>query len=623
MKKVLKIFLSFALVLFVTNLFGQIAVTKTDTIYIQQDTLVLRLDNHRGDLLWQYSKDLTTWNTVSNTEGDSLVLHHVDSGGYYRAKIVYGTCDPVYSDTTIIVYTTPTIETLPVSLILKYSAVLNGSIVFDGGSSITESGFYICKNKDSIASGIKILSENNVQKFNATISDLEPATNYFICAYAINNVGTIYGDTVSFKTDELEMIAFDLRNDSLGWDSWAIARDGSNFFVNFNGQKPASVYFQPDIIFDGYSIFFSDNGLPSKMVVDSTIYLFDNYRDGLFDIALILPNGYIQIYRDVQNGIDLSRYSLKSLKSSQSNDWLLYGLETAGQLIGVVTCVTGLLALPTGVGTIPGAALVVAGCSATVLSLVTDALLDDYSFLGLSANTASGIFDIIDCAGGDVMACATSIAGSALGITQEAIIYSDDNDDVATADELLVSDEGTFTDRRDGNTYNWVTIGDQTWMAENLAYLPYYIYEWSDDEPRYYAGISNETIYGIYYNYAAAEDACPAGWHLPEQNEWITLIEFLGGTSTAGGKMKSTAVWNSPNSGATNISGFSALPAGLMNSGHVYQQSYGYGCYWWSTDFCSGTGFFSIELRYDSSSISSYCASSQIEQALTIRCVKN
>ncbi len=78
---------------------------------------------------------------------------------------------------------------------------------------------------------------------------------------------------------------------------------------------------------------------------------------------------------------------------------------------------------------------------------------------------------------------------------------------------------------------------------------------------------SNAAIYGRLYNWFVLDDSCniaPAGWHVPTDEEWQTLVDFLGGVSVAGGKLKETGTshWDSPNTGATNESGFSALPGG-------------------------------------------------------------
>lgn len=116
----------------------------------------------------------------------------------------------------------------------------------------------------------------------------------------------------------------------------------------------------------------------------------------------------------------------------------------------------------------------------------------------------------------------------------------------------------TYSDTRDGQTYKYIQIGTQIWMAENLNYDT--ISSWVYDN-----NSSNAVIYGRLYAWETACKVCPDGWHLPDSGEYGTLINYLGGPAVAGGGMKRTGTtyWNYPNTGATNTSGFSALPGGL------------------------------------------------------------
>jgi len=139
----------------------------------------------------------------------------------------------------------------------------------------------------------------------------------------------------------------------------------------------------------------------------------------------------------------------------------------------------------------------------------------------------------------------------------------------------------TFKDLRDGKVYKTVKIGKQVWMAENLAYAPtrgnYWAYG-NDD--------ANVEVYGYLYDWYTALNVCPAGWHLPSDEEWTELTDYLG--DNAGGKLKATGtigagtgLWYDPNRGATNETGFTALPGGTRGT-------YGYFGYvgrhgsWWS-----------------------------------------
>jgi len=150
-------------------------------------------------------------------------------------------------------------------------------------------------------------------------------------------------------------------------------------------------------------------------------------------------------------------------------------------------------------------------------------------------------------------------------------------------DEYTVSYEartGTFPDSRDEKTYKWVKIGDQIWMAENLNYVTAYG-SWCYDDKE-----SNCNTYGRLYNWETAKKVCPDSWHVPSDAEWTELIDFLGGTSVAGGKMKETGTthWDSPNTGATNESGFIALPGGNRRSNGAFHLIGSYGRWWSSTE---------------------------------------
>jgi uncharacterized protein (TIGR02145 family) len=132
---------------------------------------------------------------------------------------------------------------------------------------------------------------------------------------------------------------------------------------------------------------------------------------------------------------------------------------------------------------------------------------------------------------------------------------------------------------KDGNTYKTVKIGNQEWMAENLKVKHYRngdaIPQVKDDDE--WAGLStgawcyyendskNNKTYGKLYNGYAVNDPrglAPVGWHIPSDSEWTQLIDYLGGDSLAGGKLKAITLWKSPNIGATNESGFTAFPGG-------------------------------------------------------------
>lgn len=203
-------------------------------------------------------------------------------------------------------------------------------------------------------------------------------------------------------------------------------------------------------------------------------------------------------------------------------------------------------------------------------------------------------------------------------------------------------DEGdnpeTVTDI-DGNVYNTVTIGTQIWMKENLKVtklndgtpmtLVLNDNDWGSNTVPSYSWCGNDAntknIYGILYNCycVMTNKLCPSGWHVPTDAEWTTLTDFLGGEDVAGGKMKEkgTTHWLSPNTDATNESGFTGLPAGYRHQWSPADQV-GEDAYFWSSTIREVSG--ENWLR-SLGTLGSDCSrfDNKYENGLSIRCIKN
>lgn len=191
-------------------------------------------------------------------------------------------------------------------------------------------------------------------------------------------------------------------------------------------------------------------------------------------------------------------------------------------------------------------------------------------------------------------------------------------------------------DTRDNNYYKIEKIDNQIWMAENLKYLPsvvssdsasfsepcYYVYDYEGTSVVAAKATTNYTVYGVLYNWEAAMKSCPEGWHLPSSVEWDQLVDYLGGWEIAGGKLKETgtAHWNSPNEGATNESGFTALPGGGRINSASFDNIGSHG-YWWSA---SETGSVDAWSRFINSH-HSFVNKINIAKGLgfSVRCVKD
>lgn len=168
---------------------------------------------------------------------------------------------------------------------------------------------------------------------------------------------------------------------------------------------------------------------------------------------------------------------------------------------------------------------------------------------------------------------------------------------------------GSLIDQ-DGNVYKTITIGSQTWMAENLRTTKYRNGEaipevtdstlWKDLSSGAYCNYENtkniDTIAsnGRLYNWFAIKDSrqiAPEGWHVPTFEEWIVLETYLGGDTIAGGKLKESGTqhWRVPNVGGTNETGFTALPGGYrMKFGNFYSIG-AYGYWWTATESATNT----------------------------------
>ena len=159
--------------------------------------------------------------------------------------------------------------------------------------------------------------------------------------------------------------------------------------------------------------------------------------------------------------------------------------------------------------------------------------------------------------------------------------------------------DSPFTDSRDNQTYNTIQIGTQCWMAENLnigtridgaidqsnnGTIEKYCYNNDEANCEVYGGLYQWDEMMQYTTVEGVQGICPPGWHLPADAEWTTLTDYLGGLYAAGGAMKETGTthWASPNTGATNSSGFTALPGGIRSNGNFYYGLSRYG-YWRSS----------------------------------------
>jgi uncharacterized protein (TIGR02145 family) len=191
----------------------------------------------------------------------------------------------------------------------------------------------------------------------------------------------------------------------------------------------------------------------------------------------------------------------------------------------------------------------------------------------------------------------------------------------------------------DGNVYNGTaTIGNQVWMIENLKTTRYSNgdsiettlsdisgestpkYQWA-----YNGDESYVSVYGRLYTWYAASDSrnlCPDGWHVPTDDDWTALTTFLGGEDLAGGKLKETGIthWLAPNTDATDVWNFTALPGGSRFSTGFFQYLGNRGFWWSSTEHSAPLGYFRTM-----SSLFGFVGrdGTNKQYGFSVRCIKN
>jgi uncharacterized protein (TIGR02145 family) len=190
----------------------------------------------------------------------------------------------------------------------------------------------------------------------------------------------------------------------------------------------------------------------------------------------------------------------------------------------------------------------------------------------------------------------------------------------------------------DGNVYNVVVIGTQTWMRENLKTTKYNDQTvippvtnsstWANMTSPAYCWYNNsidyKDPYGALYNWHTVNTGklCPTGWHVPTNAENDILFSYLGGAETAGNKLKEAGIehWLTPNTGATNSSGFTALPAGVRETNGTFYYL-GQTAAYWASDVGSGTfaGYWWLSLNTGTVNSDVYL----VKAGLSVRCLKD
>ena len=497
----------------------------------------------------------------------------------------------------------PTISTSVSSNITSISAMSGGSITNDGGVAITARGVCWNTNQNPTISDNKTSDGTSSGSFTSSITGLTPGITYYVRAYATNIVGTAYGNQVSFTTNSVLPVLTTI--DVLSVSSTTATSGGI-----ISGDGGATV---------------TERGLCWNTSPNPTI---TNNKT---------VNG---------TGIGIYTSSLTNLIPGTTYYIRAYATNASGTAYGNQIEFTTLFSTP-----------LLTTVSVSALASISAIVSGNISHDGGKQIISSGICwsttenpTVLDNKTMDGMAIGSfygSLTGLYPNVTYYARAYATNSVGTQYANQISFKTPSKVTDI-DGNTYNTVIIGNQTWLKENLRTTKY-----NDGTPIsnvidktawgeltigayvwYSNNILNKNIFGALYNWYSVDNndatkvasnggknICPVGWHAPTDAEWTTLTNYLGGESGAAIKLKEIGVsnWIGPNTSATNSSGFTAIPGGYFHS--LGFSGIGYFGRWWSTTEIDANSAWGKGMHYNSND--AYRNNYGKTTGFSVRCLKD
>jgi uncharacterized protein (TIGR02145 family) len=485
----------------------------------------------------------------------------------------------------------PRVTTSTVASITDTTAVCGGNVTSDGGLTVTARG--VCW---SIAQNPTIASDttrngSGTGTYISTLKHLLPNTTYYVRAYATNSLGTGYGNQITFATQtalpRVTTATITAITESTATGGGNVTSDGG-LTVTARGIC-WSISVNPTTANSH-----TTNGTGTGSFTGSLTSLSRNTR---YYVKAYATNTAGTSYGDT-----ISFYTLAELPV----------LTTTTE-----TSITDSSAISGGTITNDGGAPVLSRgiCWSTLPNPKVES--DDTTLNGNGTGSfTSSIRNLTDRTVYYIKAYAINKAG--VGYGQERSF--------TTAYKT-----GSLTDARDNQVYSTVKIGTNWWLAENLNYSAAGSAYYDSDS------LSNAETYGRLYTWSAmmngqassdlnpssVQGICPAGWHIPGNTEWTEFITPLGGAGIAGSALKETGTthWGTPNSDATNESGFTARPAGRISSAMISSDITNYANFWTATETDATTA----NVRVLSKTSASVTADNTVlkDNHLSVRCKKD
>ena len=503
----------------------------------------------------------------------------------------------------------PTLTTIDVTAVTMTSGSSGGNVTSDGGSTVTARGVcWSTSANPTVVLTTKTTDAGTTGAFTSSLTGLTAGTTYYIRAYATNSVGTAYGNEISFTTIATTVPVLTTIEASL--ITFTTATSGGN--VTSDGGSTVTAR----------GVCWSTLANPTNALTTKTA---DAGTTGAFTSSLAGLTAGTTYY--------IRAYATNSVGTAYGNEISFTTIATTVPVLTTIeaSLITDITATSGGNVTSDGGSTVtVRGVCWSTSANPTVALTTKTTDVGTTGSFTSSLTGLTAGTTYYIRAYATNSVGTAYGAQ-------------GSFTTLLA---GQFSDI-DGNVYNTVTIGAQVWMKENLKTKKYNDGTSIPNETNettwgalttgaycdYNNTPTNSNTYGRLYNWFAVDNnaatkvasnggknVCPTSWHVPSDAEWTTLINFLGGESVAGGKLKEIGItyWTSPNTGATNESGFTALPGGerQYNGPYSFIGSYGF---WWSSK--GEANAWSYLIRNDLTNVTKRLDLNQY--GFSVRCIKD
>ena len=571
----------------------------------------------------------TTWTAIASPEKTSNTYtdQNITGGKLYEYRIiaVAGSNASNFAAVQIKPLLTATLTTAVPSAITATSALVGGTITSDGGAPITERGVCWATTTSPTTSNNKLAIGNGTGSFSNTIAGLTANSTYYLRAYAINSQGTTYGNELNFSTPGLQSVpAYVPTTGLVGW--WPFNGNANDESGNGNGGTVNGATLTADRFGNANSAYnFNSNKITTNCTgiqgngARSISFWYNlnqnssNTEDGVmvgYGENGSCGGGWSCSISGNKPLIDISTsYAVYSLTAS-INNWYFYCI-TYDPSFGSNTLAPKIY---------------INGALQTAISVTNST--------GCSINT--GNWNTLTFGGYSNPLQYFNGKLDDIGIWNRALTQQEITN-LYNSDGPVQS--GTVTDI-DGNLYHTVTIGNQVWMVENLKVTKYndgtiipYVTDnttWAGLITDAYCWYNNDATtykntYGGFYNWYAVNTGklAPTGWHVPSDSEWTTLTTYLGGESISGGKLKETGTihWQSPNAGATNETGFTALPAGYRFIDGTFYNFGVVGTWWTSTEGVTNIPW--NRTVYNSESGVYRTNNGYKDHGLSVRCVKD